>query len=253
LFNALGCASGKTHDIGDEDVGAVNLELVDYAADWDGYAEAKTFNDTQSEPNTDRIRLSIHADGTGSLRVGNAELQPPPMPGDEPALDGVRSEQLLAGIEYPISEVRVEDRRLRFQLNAMQPWSTWCAAQPPLETGDPEIPYSCVKYSPNQWQTDQVTTLTDGSAGGAPGNPGVITSCTVRSRADESIVEPAPCGALTLCGAFGCECSAAGCEYTYPHSPPVTVDAHLNTNSELEGTLVIGVSPIEHITIRMTK
>jgi hypothetical protein len=249
----LGCASGKTHDIGDENVGSVNLGLADYVADWDGYAEGWVFNDSQAEPNTDRIRLSIEQDGTGYLRVGHVDLNPLPTNGSEPLLDGVWREELLGGISYPISDVRVEDRRLRFQLSAMYPWVSWCAAQTPVATSDPQQPYNCLSYTSNEWDLMTNTTLTDGSAGGAAGHVGTVSTCTVRSKADENIIEPVGCGAGRLCMGY-CLCTETSCAISFPNSPPVTFDASLNeAGTELEGTLVIGLFPIDHITIRMTK
>ena len=52
---------------------AVGSQLSDYAATWDGYAEATTFSD-----GSDHVRLTIDASGQGSLVVGDSAPLPAP-------------------------------------------------------------------------------------------------------------------------------------------------------------------------------
>ena len=65
---SLACSGGGAVNIGNTNV--VGSQLSDYAATWDGYAEAYNFMPDGS----DRVRLTIAANGQGTLEVGNAAL-----------------------------------------------------------------------------------------------------------------------------------------------------------------------------------
>src|SRR5262245_9474401 len=58
---------------GDPTVTTSGNQVSDYAATWDGYAEAFTFED-----GSDRVRLTIHANGEGTIEVGDSAPLPPP-------------------------------------------------------------------------------------------------------------------------------------------------------------------------------
>src|SRR5450432_936374 len=80
------CSGGGAVNIGNTAV--IGSQLSDYAASWDGYAEAYTFMPDGS----DRVRLTIDANGQGTLEVGNAALLPPPTDpnvGYRPALSSI--------------------------------------------------------------------------------------------------------------------------------------------------------------------
>src|SRR5205823_5394415 len=108
----LGCSGGSVN-IGNTN--AVGSKLSDYAASWDGYAEAYTFMPDSS----DRVRLTISADGHGTVEVGDTALLPPPTdpnvgypsPG-QPQFDGYSlNSGLSGGALYPIYAPRVQESR----------------------------------------------------------------------------------------------------------------------------------------------
>ena len=63
------CSDGNPVDLGHREA-----QLSDYAATWDGYAEAYTFR----EGSSDRVRITLDATGVGTLEVGDAPLDPVP-------------------------------------------------------------------------------------------------------------------------------------------------------------------------------
>ena len=69
---SLGCSSSDKINIGNSQ--PTGSALADYAASWDGYAEAYTFTPDGS----DRVRSTVAASGQGHLEVGNAALLSPP-------------------------------------------------------------------------------------------------------------------------------------------------------------------------------
>src|SRR4051812_1872769 len=75
-----------SNDSGSVDVGRnVGSQLADYAASWDGYAEAYVFDD-----GSDHVRIPLDAAGQGTLVVGDQAPPPPlslPLPLDDPNFD----------------------------------------------------------------------------------------------------------------------------------------------------------------------
>jgi len=118
-------------------------KLSDYAASWDGYAEAYTFMPSGS----DRVRLTIDANGQGTLRVGDGTLFPPPTdpnvgypPGSITGPDAGNAFQagnnfvLGEGALYPINAPQVQTDRIQFGLKPNDYYGTWCSLQTPVAT-----------------------------------------------------------------------------------------------------------------------
>lgn len=135
LLSLFGCGEPQDLDVGDLQSENLGQALSDYAAQWDGYAEAFVFDGDE----TDRVRLTIDVNGEGTIRLGEEELfaaptdaddlHPPTFPEEgadavEPTLRRARS-----GFEYPLSNVNVEDSRLRFEFNTLHFMEAWCALQ----------------------------------------------------------------------------------------------------------------------------
>lgn len=131
------CGEPNVLDVGDEK-GQLGEALTDYAAGWDGYAQAFAFGGDE----TDRVRLTLDQNGEGTIRFGEEELfapatdpdalHPPTYPPEyaeivvfEPTSDP----DARSGFEYPIIGAQVEDARLRFEFNPRHFMESWCQLQ----------------------------------------------------------------------------------------------------------------------------
>jgi hypothetical protein len=225
----LACSSNPEVSIGDP----VGAALTDYAASWDGYAEAYQFQDQ-----SDRIRLVVDGSGVGTLQVGDSAAVPPatdpdaaypPAAASLPGKDGLFGPiGLYAGFGYPIHGTRVEDSRIRFGVDPKDLYTTWCALQQPvLDTTNGG--YMCV---PN-WGFSYNTTE---------------CSQTNPTTQETTVVS---CAKLSLCELDqACTCTASACvAASTPDNPPIQLDAALSANgTELTGTLVIDG---QRVTVRM--
>ncbi len=136
----LACSTGENVNIGDTQ--QLGGKLSDYAAEWDGYAEAYTFQPSGS----DRIHMTLDAQGNGSIRVGTDPLLPPPTdpnvgfpPGREYPKDIVADTGLREGFLYPLHAAQVDAARIRIGLKPFDYYAPWCALQTPT-TSSPGIP-----------------------------------------------------------------------------------------------------------------
>jgi hypothetical protein len=174
---ATGCSSDSNVDIGD---GQAEQGLSAYAHSWDGYAEAYQFFD-----GSDRVRLTLDAEGKGTIRVGDAALLPEPKPGDAAPSD---SPSPATDFVFAVT-ARLEGSRLRFDLNEWQRYDTWCRLQTPVAYS-PEHPgvYSCIPFP---------ISLASRPGGG----------CVAQDGSEY----PLPCPSYSACGSY-CECSATSCE-----------------------------------------
>lgn len=228
----LGCGGGSDQ----VDIGSNGSQLSDYAATWDGYAEAYQF-----DQGSDRIRLVIDANGTGTLEVGDAPLLPVPTdpdvgyPVDRDLLrDNV---QFTAGFRYPVHDAHVESRRIRLSISANDLYDAWCAMQTPVlddYNSTPDVhSYSCL---PN-W----------GYVVSAP-------QCTLLMPPNLEPGLSVDCGKLSLCTlAHACRCTESACAAS-PETAQAFIDAALETGSggaSLVGTLAIGNTT--RVTVRMTQ
>jgi hypothetical protein len=241
---SLGCSGGGAVNIGNTSV--IGSRLSDYAATWDGYAQAYTFMPDGS----DRVRLTVGADGQGTLRVGNAALLPAPTdpnvgyPGaGQPDLLIGPNDGLSGGVIYPIYAAQVQEDRIQAGLKPNDYYGAWCALQTSyyildgyVNSGDAgyvqNFVYSCVP-----------------GAGGVSSGDGADRQCfTQISSADASSSDQqVDCGKFTLCNRNVCACTASSCASgpvvpagTLPSGYPVELDAALDgTGKTLTGTLAL--------------
>jgi hypothetical protein len=227
---AIGC-SDESLDLGQEPLAVDRSSLSSYLAIWDGYTEAFTF-----DSGSDRVRLSLAADGSGSLVFGDGE--PPVTPTDPddpfPGRSGTLDETglfmlptlLLEGFPYSIG-ARVEAERIRAKARGGEQFDAACELQTPIADDiNPGI-YSCL---PN--------------AGGAVRNG----ECFLGDAAET----PVSCGKLELC-MFGrnCECDATAC--TGVSGDDIEFDAALDdTGSHLAGTVRVPFGS-GSATVRLTR
>jgi hypothetical protein len=210
-------------------------QISDYAASWDGYAEAYTFED-----GSDRIRLRIAADGQGSIQVGDTGLLPHPVdPAAAPwhwLAGNALVTRLKPGFLYPIYDPRVETARIRLGANFRDLYRDWCATQTPYLRDDSDPPlYECVHGNGNLVPSNDGSscTATDGL-----GQPLPIDCVTVLA-----CLNPPPCDpTFAACDDSGllCPCDASSCSVptVTDGQYPIKIDAALEDDgSKLIGTL----------------
>jgi hypothetical protein len=226
LINA-GCGAPKKADIGDERR-VVSSELASYVAVWDGYAEGYEFPGDA----TDRVRITINADGSGTLRVGEEALLPlasdpnglfPPTYAfnGEAALVGLRS-----GFEFPLLETEVSEERLKLEVDHSALMESWCALQPSTESG-----WTCGAF-PGYVQLvgdDDGTTCFVVQPGVSDGTQDGTSAEPFRTELD--------CDVARQCNY--CSCDNEGC-HAKPHPGNPGVDAALRDDGDkLDGTLTV--------------
>jgi hypothetical protein len=230
------CSSGKPVDLGENRPQETGEFLSDYAATWDGYAEAYTF-----PSGSDRVRMNLDAQGHGTLVLGDATPPPPATDGNAEYPPGVNellvddpAYEMYEGVPFTVQQAEVQDQRIQFGMDPLELYKSWCALQTPVldTTSSPDAPYySCVPHG----------TLTY--------YQGV---CTVENPDGTSA--PLNCAKMDLCGAKNvCECTAAGCTAGVTDSldaAPGRFDAALeNGGARLVGTLTFP----QRITVRLTR
>lgn len=221
---ATACSGGGSVDIGE----GTGQALADYAASWDGYAEAYTFSPSGS----DRVRLVLDESGQGTMQFGDGPLLPPPAdpdvgypPGDGAAFSGPAGPRpvLREGFLYPVHETMVADKRLRLSVRVSDLYEAWCALQTPVPLG--QDAFGCLPNDGFSWTAD---------------------SCMVGSM-------PVDCGKLSLClaGSGVCSCTATSCD-AQP-GPDTPFDAAFESaGAELVGTLIMPDSGAR-VTIRLNR
>jgi hypothetical protein len=248
----LACSGGKSINIGNTNT--LGSQLSDYAASWDGYAEAAAFLPDQ----TDRVRVTIDADGNGALEIGNAPTLPPPSNpnvGYPPSI--VDNTGMFEGFLYPTHAAAISADRIQLGINPHDVYAAWCALQTPYVFSFSELPvpdggtqaYGCL---PN-WGTGP----NNSPDGGPDGGPG----CAL-TPPDGGAILPVDCEKIALCGlGLGlnvCSCTASSCtSLAVPSGAganqyPVELDAALDsTGKTLTGTLAI--SSTLRVTVVLTK
>jgi hypothetical protein len=127
----LACSGSGAVNIGNTN--AIGSQLSDYAATWDGYAEAYTFTPDGS----DRVRLTITGNGQGTFEVGNAALLPAPTdpnagyPAGQPDPLIGPNQGLSGGMLYPVYAAQVQEDRIQAGLKPNDYYGAWCALQTP--------------------------------------------------------------------------------------------------------------------------
>ncbi len=226
----FGCSSEDDVDIGsDGSQPAKNLgsKLSDYAGSWEGHVEAYTFTD-----GTDRVRLSLSAQGAGSLELGN---DAPPLPAPDPTQappgwtafgPSASPEGVLLGYPHVTNGVSVDANRLKFQTAPPKEWETWCELLQPVPADDQS--YYCL---PN------VSYLYDSG------------SDTCRAHPDSGPDTIVPCGPIVCLSE--CNCDANICKLTQSAWKPLEFDSVLeNDGGSLVGTLVVNFSSV---TVRLSR
>ena len=227
----LACSDGGAVNIGNTTT--VGSQLSDYAATWDGYAEAFSFSD-----GSDHVHLTIDANGQGSLEVGNSAALPaptdpsvgyPPGAGNEFQTGSLTPP--FPGFPYPLHATGVEADRIQLGVDLNDAYSGWCAIEPPvLLTTNPSGGYGGYGCAPSFTKIDH--------------QPAEAT-CTLYSP--DGTNEKVDCGWLTLCW-FGpvCTCTATACSAVLtPDGTPVgqyavQIDGALNSSGNtLTGTLLL--------------
>ena len=208
---------------------------------------------------SDRVRLTIAANGQGTFQVGNAALLPPPTdpnvgyPPGQPIPLEVANTALSGGVLYPLDGVQIQENRIQAGLKPNDYYGAWCALQTPYyiltgytgsgaggaggsSGGDggliPTFGYSCV---PGQ--------------GGTAAGTGADQQCLVQiDSADGSWSDQVvDCGKFALCIRGVCACTDTSCAASpvvpagaVPSDYPVELDAALDsTGKTLTGTLAL--------------
>jgi hypothetical protein len=233
LFLALSaCSGGESVDIGDESVDRTGEKLSDYAATWEGYAEAFEF-----DSGSDAIRIVLDENGNGTLSVGNASSIAPPADPDVGYPLGPNGERrpfpqgnLYSGFSYSVIGARVSEHRLRFEVQPTELFEAWCELQTPVA--------ATYRFPPDRYFCAPDTTVF-----------GDDTEGCVQLDAQGNEV-PIDCNKVGLCFYDICVCDANGCTSDTDGRESVTIDAALaSEGSELEGTLLIG----DRVVVRMSR
>jgi hypothetical protein len=223
LTLTLAVAPACSNSNGSIDIGRnVGNQLADYAASWDGYAEAYNFSDS-----SDRVRITLDESGQGALVVGD-QAAPAPLQLDDPNLNPVDINPvsgLVAGVSYRVVGAHIAQKRIQLGINLNEQYRSWCAAQPPICTGE-----SCNCLPPN-----------------FNAQCGAGSSCLV-TNVDTGETSTVSSAKLYLCAAVQvCACTTLGCSIG---GPTALFDAALdNAGTELVGSLVLG----ERVTVRMSR
>jgi hypothetical protein len=226
------CSSAEPVDLGESVTGE---ELRDYTGVWSGYVEAFDF------AGSDRLRLTVGEDGSGSFEVGE---QPPLAPPEDPNVgypvgwtgaDIMTRPPLISGFAYPLHGTRVEASRILFGLEQLEVFAEWCGMQTPVlrEENDPDAGYGCMPSVATTWGK------ADGCGLGDPGS---------------EEFESRDCGWMVLCEEVCTACSAESCSVS-PHAAPASFDAALEDGGQiLTGTLLLpGDFGEQRVTVHMTR
>jgi hypothetical protein len=229
----VACSSAGDVNIGDTQ--KLGSKLSDYAASWDGYAEAHTFMPSGS----DRVQLVLDGAGSGTLRLGDDPLLAPATDGSVgyPPMAATAGPPLQTAVNmpftmrddflYPVHAAQVQTDRIQLGLNPLDLYATWCSLQTPVPA-DPSSPDSSYGCLPNSSSFNSG----DGTCG--------------LNNADGSTT-PVDCGKLLLCELSNvCQCTATACAIPAipadqaPAQYPDELDAALDsTGQNLTGTLTV--------------
>lgn len=241
LLLALAACSGDRDNVnlGDDNLGSAAQTLEDYAGVWDGYVEAFQF-----DSGSDRLRLTLDAQGNGALEFGD---QPAIAPFSNPAIGYPEEEPFTdpsfiprytdphEGFAYPVHEAAVTDGRVKLIAWGTDIVSNFCAAQAPLDSLETPLRYNCSPVG-----------------GGIGAN---ATGQCLDSRVGSSTFGMSfDCGVALTC-AFGCVCDATSCSAPRRENEELTVDGALKADgNELVGTLLLGPADDKtRVTVRLTK
>jgi hypothetical protein len=233
---AVGCSGGGNVNIGETQ--SVGSKLSDYAATWDGYAEAYTFQPSGS----DQVHLVLDGSGSGTLHVGDETPLPPPTDpsvGYPPGVSQGLKYPLWDNFLYPVHGARVQTDRIQVGINPNDIESAWCALQTPIPD---------VETNTNGKGADATTTTTT-FYGCLPnlGTQSGTTDCALIAM--DGTKTPVDCDKLYLCNDIrACNCTADSCSSNWqpagdagPDQYPDELDAALDASGKtLTGTLTLG-------------
>jgi hypothetical protein len=233
------CSSGVVN-IGEKPDAAVATGVV---GTWDGYVEAYTFID-----GSDRVRLQINGDGTGTIRFGDLPVWTVPT---DPHVDFLTANHKashnssstlgswLSGYNYPLESIQITGARLRAAIWPMQPFDQWCNQQTPTpneRAGGYWCGPKCIYYDRRPTAEAGVDACY------------TFDSCPTNSSTLDQANVPVSCDWLGLCDVSGvCDCTADKCSLdTYLTYRARGVDATLgNDPTTLSGTLSLPEQNVE--------
>jgi hypothetical protein len=243
---SLGC--GDQHDV---DIGGSGSLISDYAAHWEGYAEAYTFRD-----GSDRIRLTLDQAGNGTLEVGDSAALPPatdptvgyPTTGWDFSTNAFLS-RLAPGFQYSIYGAHVETQRIRLGADFHDLWATWCPMQTPYcqNCGQTPMPAAIYECAPIPTYSDPIAHDCRGATDTGTGE--VPIDCAKQVLCNT----PPPCTDCTESPAV-CSCNATSCAIPAVANGnyPVKIDGALEAGgNRLVGTLVVNDGT--RFTVRLTR
>lgn len=229
------CASNKPVDLGDDKTSTTAQGLAAYEGAWDGYVEAYKF-----ASGSDRVRITLDAEGQGTIEVGDAPAIPPftnpniAYPTTDPTTDLNAFLEVQAsdthpheGYGYPVGDAAVRGGRISFTFWATDLQKAWCEAQTSyyaFGSGE-ETHYNCVK-----------------GGGGGPMGDGSFCADDEGNKLD--------CGFINTC-LIACSCGVSSCTSRRDSATEIQVDGALDADGKaLVGTLVL---PDTRTTIRLER
>lgn len=225
VFGLVSCGNDNL-DVGDK-TAKVGSALEDFAANWEGYAQAYSF----IGDGTDVVRLSIDETGNGTVRFGDealftsatdlAEIYPPTyIDSSSPEWPLSTGNQARSGFAYAFSNGEVTDARLRLSFDSAQVMESWCTLQISSEA-------PCGMYDSSQ------TVKTD-------------TDFTCSWVQGAGLLEDS-CNRMAQC--MFCECTTEACHSA--NGAVIKFDGALSDGGDkLTATLVIGE---ERVVVVMTR
>lgn len=220
---------------GVERSGVDRSALASYSALWAGYFEAY-----ELPSGSDRVLLELDAAGDGRLTIGQGTPPSPPIDEDN-AFDFATPSSydygpLREGFEFSIRGARVEDERIRFEVDAREIYEAACAVQTPVELTTRFDPDSTATHSCLPEQGFDYGTEAGCFVGGESDTPGAVYGGT-----------PVSCSKQTLCRDL-CDCTEQGCS---ARRSPVRVDAALDLLGErLDGSLQPALASVRTVRLR---
>ena len=268
LAPALGCSSAGSVNIGDtQNLGG---KLSDYAATWDGYAEAYTFQPS----GTDNVHLVLDAQGNGTVQVGTDPLLPaptdpnvgyPPNANIDPKSPvALPPTNLQGGMLYPVYAAQVAANRIQFGLKPLDYYQAWCALQTSHQViggyqlrPDASVPDGGVAVDSGSVVVNYTYSVLPSLGGVMSQDANGNWHCYLESDPAGASPQQVDCGKYFLGNENVCTCTADACAAsptippgTAPADYPAELDGALDSSGkELTGTLVIdGTRVIVHLT-----
>ena len=262
LFALCVCACSESPvNIGENNSGQSKTGLAAYAANWDGYIQAYKFPD-----GSDRVRLTVNEDGTGTIRFGNSELLPKPsdpkvkfppnfpkcmdcllQPADPATWDGhTPLPGVWDGFSFTLNAVHVNVDRLQATAAAKEIYKDWCQLQSSRHFLNNSVDsYSCATC--NSWGADSTLSdlcvvPSDSSCPSLVGSSSIPSGTTTTSPCEREVLctgSPSTGGEVEQT----CYCDANGCGIGNP-AQSIVLDAALSEAQDtVTGTLAFATKP----------